>query len=250
MRHLIRSFIGLTATAIMLGLAIPARADGGIFIDVQLRCESLSISVTVAESDIIAAAGGLVIINDVPVAIGGAVAGNVYGEGSGAGAGYINENGYGYVYVIGDDTDPPQSDSLQTDDADMSVSTDYNGVSTASIVIKFANDGSPVFAYILIGYLSPDLDSSYFIEERRINCSFDGPPLPTNKDGTYYEQKLIICDVAVFDAPNGNAVRDNKLKNGQTWYVGKDTEDAGGESWSPVFVSSYDKVWIPTRCTQ
>jgi hypothetical protein len=71
-----------------------------------------------------------------------------------------------------------------------------------------------------------------------------GPIRPTD-----FVQKQITCDVAVFDEPGGRPVGQNRLKNGQVWYVNPNPVTArDGESWTAVFVSSNNLGFIPTKC--
>jgi len=59
----------------------------------------------------------------------------------------------------------------------------------------------------------------------------------------------ITCDTAVYDEPGGKVVGDNKITNGQTWYVGpKPLAAPDGSKWTAVFVGSYDLGYIPARC--
>ncbi|MFN8417950.1 MAG: hypothetical protein U0528_01695 [Anaerolineae bacterium] len=75
---------------------------------------------------------------------------------------------------------------------------------------------------------------------------FRGPSIPPGA-----EQKHIVCDVAVFDAPGGNPVGSNRLLNGQTWYVLPDiVKAADGSDWQQVYVSGASLVYIPARCVE
>ena len=61
--------------------------------------------------------------------------------------------------------------------------------------------------------------------------------------------RTITCSVAVFDAPNGKPVGDNRIVGGQTWYVDpKGSKTVGAEGWTEVFVSGSTNGWIPSKC--
>jgi hypothetical protein len=73
---------------------------------------------------------------------------------------------------------------------------------------------------------------------------FSGPSVPKE-----FVLRTITCDVAVFDEPGGNPVGDNRIKQGQTWYVSNESvKDKNGKLWTAVFVSSFDIPYIPTEC--
>ncbi|MBX3082667.1 MAG: hypothetical protein KF716_13600 [Anaerolineae bacterium] len=80
-----------------------------------------------------------------------------------------------------------------------------------------------------------------------IHCGTDiyaGPPIPAG-----FVLRTITCDVAVFDAPGGQPVGDNRIKGGQTWYVNpKSVKAADGQAWTEIFVSGTPNGYIPTKC--
>ncbi|MBX3086684.1 MAG: hypothetical protein KF716_33935 [Anaerolineae bacterium] len=111
------------------------------------------------------------------------------------------------------------------------------------IVPKSDADESGSLSSITFNCSTGAVISSEFI----IDYPAGGDPGPAIPDG--YVLRTITCDVAVFDAPGGNPVGDNRIKAGQTFYVSPDaTADASGANWSQVFVSSRSNPWIPTRC--
>jgi hypothetical protein len=78
------------------------------------------------------------------------------------------------------------------------------------------------------------------------NTTYRGPSIPKG-----FELRTITCDTPVFGTPGGAAVGENRLRAGQTWFVNPTSvEGANGTDYTEVFVSSYQNVYIPTRCVQ
>jgi hypothetical protein len=73
---------------------------------------------------------------------------------------------------------------------------------------------------------------------------FAGPAVPAG-----FALKTITCDVAVFDAPGGSPVGDNRIKAGQTWFVNPTpAKDNKGKSWTELFAGGYGNGFVPTSC--
>ncbi len=59
----------------------------------------------------------------------------------------------------------------------------------------------------------------------------------------------IICDVPVYDTPDGTPVAGSNIRNGQTWYVNPEVVAAGdGSSWTEIFTSGVINGFVPTAC--
>lgn len=70
-------------------------------------------------------------------------------------------------------------------------------------------------------------------------------PTPTGA----WAMRLIVCDTPVYDAPGGRPVGDNRLRNGQTWFVNPvPSRDAAGGLWTAVNVSGSSLVYVPSYC--
>jgi hypothetical protein len=99
-----------------------------------------------------------------------------------------------------------------------------NGVFTASIVNETVSGGSSSLS----------------------STRFTGPTIPSG-----YAQSVITCDVAVFDAPAGSPVGNNRIAAGQTWHVAPESVTApDGSLWRQVFVGGFQNPYIPDRCVQ
>jgi hypothetical protein len=122
-----------------------------------------------------------------------------------------------------------------------------NGTYSGSISFPVFPEGTEVDYYV---WGSPTTDISdwdneeYFVETLACQDGFSGPPIPAG-----FVLRTITCDVAVFDAPGGSPVGANRIRGGQTWYVNpKPASAPDGSSWTEIFVSGYNNVYIPTRC--
>ena len=64
-----------------------------------------------------------------------------------------------------------------------------------------------------------------------------------------FQQRVITCDVPVYNAPGGTPVGENMLKAGQTWHVNPTPVDGpDGQPWTEVFVGGWQRPFIPTAC--
>jgi hypothetical protein len=76
--------------------------------------------------------------------------------------------------------------------------------------------------------------------------TYTGPGIPNS-----FQLRTITCDVAVFTAPGGSPVGNDRIIAGQTWYVNPTSVNAAtGEAWTEIFVSGRINGYIPTRCVQ
>ena len=91
----------------------------------------------------------------------------------------------------------------------------------------------------------------------RFNCSTGAVLFMTFDDFIYQAAPVpegfvlhaITCDTAVYDAPDGQVVGDNRISAGQTWYVNP-TPVTGpdGRSWSEIFLAGPSNAYIPGAC--
>jgi hypothetical protein len=81
-------------------------------------------------------------------------------------------------------------------------------------------------------------------------CATGGaPPTPTPTPVGAYALRLIVCDTPVYDAPGGRPIGDNRVRNGQTWFVNPvSVRDATGGLWTAVNVSGSSLAYIPSYC--
>jgi hypothetical protein len=91
-------------------------------------------------------------------------------------------------------------------------------------------------------------DFTGFIYQAALACGIaPGRAIP---DG--FVLRTITCDVAVFDSPSGSPVGDNRILNGQTWYINPTpvtvSNNALYPSWTEIFVSGTTNGFIPTKC--
>lgn len=76
------------------------------------------------------------------------------------------------------------------------------------------------------------------------NWVYEAPPVPSG-----FVQKLITCDVAVYDSPAGTPVGDNMIKAGQEWHVNPvPVAGTDGQDWTEIFVGGVHTGFIPTHC--
>jgi hypothetical protein len=65
----------------------------------------------------------------------------------------------------------------------------------------------------------------------------------------HFVLRTITCEVAVFDSPGGQAVRDNRIRLGQTWFINpKPVNAPDGTLWTEIYVSGVPNSYIPTTC--
>lgn len=71
-----------------------------------------------------------------------------------------------------------------------------------------------------------------------------GPNIPAG-----FVQRVITCNVAVYDVPAGNPVGANRVRAGQSWYVNpRPVAARDGSLWIAVFVSGARLVYVPAQC--
>lgn len=71
-----------------------------------------------------------------------------------------------------------------------------------------------------------------------------GPNIPAG-----FVQRVITCNVAVYDVPAGNPVGANRVRVGQSWYVNPRAVAArDGSLWIAVFISGARLVYVPAQC--
>ena len=72
----------------------------------------------------------------------------------------------------------------------------------------------------------------------------EGPYVPNG-----FVLRTITCNTAVFDMPGGQAVGDNRIVAGQTWFVNPESvADALGTAWTEIYVSGASDAYIWTSC--
>lgn len=81
-------------------------------------------------------------------------------------------------------------------------------------------------------------------------CTTGGAqPVPTATPAGAYAMRLIVCDTPIYDAPGGRPIGDNRLRNGQTWFVNPvPVPDAAGRQWIGVNVSGSSLAYVPAYC--
>ncbi len=99
-------------------------------------------------------------------------------------------------------------------------------------------------------------------EQRIWDASGDCPGLPTytpppgvtvagpgSRVPSNFVHRQIVCDVPIYNVPGGLPINDNRILNGQTWFVNPTPVEAlNGESWTEIFVSGLQNPYIPTSC--
>lgn len=138
----------------------------------------------------------------------------------------------------------------------ISLGTDYNPVATAT---AGGNPTQAVLNYEFASGMTTALrfdwgfggsgDFEPHTITTTISCGsgvFQGAPIPSG-----FVLRTIVCDVPVYNLPGGSPVGDNKITNGQTWYVNPTPVSAAdGSSWSEIFVAGFTNGYVPTSCVQ
>lgn len=74
-------------------------------------------------------------------------------------------------------------------------------------------------------------------------------PTATPTPSGAWAMRLIVCDTPIYDAPGGRPVGENRLRNGQSWFVNPvPVRDAAGNLWTAVNVSGSSLVYVPSYC--
>jgi hypothetical protein len=98
-----------------------------------------------------------------------------------------------------------------------------------------------------IGFYIYDVsgDGTWAVQVSCSELTYTGPSIPNG-----FQLRSITCDVAVYNAPAGEPVGNNRIFAGQTWYVNPVAFDVNNEAWTEIFVGGTPNAWIPTRCVQ
>jgi hypothetical protein len=68
---------------------------------------------------------------------------------------------------------------------------------------------------------------------------------------TGFVLRTIICNTPVYERPGGQAVGNNAIRLGQTWFINPiPVKDAKGIPWTEIYVGSLPTVYIPTGCVR
>jgi hypothetical protein len=113
---------------------------------------------------------------------------------------------------------------------------------TAAVAYTIPKSGTYNFRFDWLFYTSAPYDPHAV--DVHIACGYQGPTIPAG-----FVLHTITCDVPVYNLPGGSPVGDNKITNGQTWFVNPlPVTAADGTSWTEIFVSGYTDGYIPTGC--
>jgi hypothetical protein len=119
---------------------------------------------------------------------------------------------------------------------------DYTYTSFGSFTLTAVPTSNPITAVVVF-------DGVTYTGTADILCLpssvFQGAPIPTG-----FVLRTITCDTPVYDTAGGKPVGDNKVTNGQTWYVNPTPVSANGQSWTEIFVAGYINGFVLTSCVQ
>jgi len=64
-----------------------------------------------------------------------------------------------------------------------------------------------------------------------------------------FGQRMVVCDVAIYDEPAGQPVGDNKVTMYQNWHMNlTPVMGPDGQLWTEIFVAGPHTGYIPTAC--